>query len=681
MMETSRNVEPLWRARALLAALVCLAAVSDRVEAAVGDVFLDTKPGRLGGTVTVDVSYEVPPGSVYSIEGEIAFDESLLSLTRSSVTAAGGTSGWHVDAFVVGGTVRFALAGSSPLEPGINDVAKLRFDVIAASPDVVAPLTWSWCRTDEEPVSGQMHDGAVYVTAGGPRAWFVATDGVDGAAFGTSESPFASVQAAVNVSAAGDSILVNPGTYPALGNSNVDIDVEGLYIASVNRDPAEVTFDLAGAAGISYSAPEGPLGEGPSIHGITFANGTIALSVERDALDPPTLPAVTYRVLDCVFDSNDTAVWTRLAAGEVRGSTFLGNAAGISAHLIPPTSIRDCTFEDGTGIILNEIYSGAALIEGSVFRTNDRAITGFNTEAYPGSTSLEILECDISGPADGGIVLDYGYVNDASISVANTHVTNSGWQGIEVTAYGAITIDDVEVAGSANNGIVAIASGSSGAIIGGSRVVANGDWGVLVGGDNPVELLSLTDVTIMGNDGGGIRALGDATLALDHAVIADNIGFGVEKTTNGWGGRPALEIMSSTIAMNAGGGINVTGVTEDVVVTGSILAMNPGDALKGSPASVVFGCNDVYGNAQDYVGALAGLEGENGNISLDPWFCFGNSTDAYSVSVDSPCLDVPGCGRIGALVATAMLGAERPRDCMSVLTGSRMETGNRGRQR
>jgi len=65
-------------------------------------------------------------------------------------------------------------------------------------------------------------------------------------------------------------------------------------------------------------------------------------------------------------------------------------------------------------------------------------------------------------------------------------------------------------------------------------------------------------------------------------------------------------------------------------------------------------CSDLYGNSGgDWVGCVAGQNGSDGNVSIDPYFCDPDNRD-FMIAEDSPCApdySGPDCGLIGALGA------------------------------
>jgi len=68
----------------------------------------------------------------------------------------------------------------------------------------------------------------------------------------------------------------------------------------------------------------------------------------------------------------------------------------------------------------------------------------------------------------------------------------------------------------------------------------------------------------------------------------------------------------------------------------------------GADCSATLTCTDVYNNpVGDWVGCIAGQEGTNGNISVDPFLC-DPATGDFRLAAGSPCLIGP-CGQMGAL--------------------------------
>jgi hypothetical protein len=90
------------------------------------------------------------------------------------------------------------------------------------------------------------------------------------------------------------------------------------------------------------------------------------------------------------------------------------------------------------------------------------------------------------------------------------------------------------------------------------------------------------------------------------------------------------------------------------VFENTIIANSPTGAsfLALSGSNPELSCSDIWGNAGgDWVGAIAGQLGINGNINEDPIFCDPAAAD-YTIHYDSPCAphnSGPGCDLIGAL--------------------------------
>ncbi len=119
--------------------------------------------------------------------------------------------------------------------------------------------------------------------------------------------------------------------------------------------------------------------------------------------------------------------------------------------------------------------------------------------------------------------------------------------------------------------------------------------------------------------------------------------------------RSGLQVDSSTFYYVWEGSCQGSAIVSDsatVGVTNCILSFSPNGRAVGcyGDGTVTLSCCDVYGNAGgDYVGCIAGQQGVDGNISLNPLFCDAPAGD-LTLESGSPCAEEnnPGCGRIGA---------------------------------
>jgi len=118
--------------------------------------------------------------------------------------------------------------------------------------------------------------------------------------------------------------------------------------------------------------------------------------------------------------------------------------------------------------------------------------------------------------------------------------------------------------------------------------------------------------------------------------------------------QPLIE--SCTFAGNtalSGGVLDYQWGTGTATLARCIIALSPsGQAVSCQGGSTVtLACCDVFGNeGGDWVGCIAGQEGQNGNLALDPCFCDPESGD-LRLREDSPCAPDynPACNLIGAL--------------------------------
>jgi hypothetical protein len=162
-------------------------------------------------------------------------------------------------------------------------------------------------------------------------------------------------------------------------------------------------------------------------------------------------------------------------------------------------------------------------------------------------------------------------------------------------------------------------------------------------------VLEMESCHIVGNrsiKGGGLYAR-ESSVLLDSVVVAGNRAAGGGALAADVGGR--FDLRNCTLAANTGDlGAALYTVGGTASLAGCIIAAHVGAPTFLSSGSTSFACSDLFGNAQNtVVGTDLG-----GNVSLDPGFCAldaaGGSFD-LRLSETSPLVNLPGCGRLGAL--------------------------------
>jgi hypothetical protein len=154
---------------------------------------------------------------------------------------------------------------------------------------------------------------------------------------------------------------------------------------------------------------------------------------------------------------------------------------------------------------------------------------------------------------------------------------------------------------------------------------------------------------IMNGNGAGMRCDNGSTVTLTGCTFNRHNGpvnGGAISTISS-----DLTIDGCTFHMNSagtsGGGIYTNGSTVNVDNTIIAFGMNGGAVgCPGTPPT--FTCSDIFGNVGgDWTGCIAGQGGADGNFSEDPRFC-SRETANFTLRSCSPCIDAPGCGRVGA---------------------------------
>lgn len=195
--------------------------------------------------------------------------------------------------------------------------------------------------------------------------------------------------------------------------------------------------------------------------------------------------------------------------------------------------------------------------------------------------------------------------------------------------------------------------------------------------DTGIKLTSGSDLLVRGNEirecGVGVHAVGVDGFRLLKNTILDATGPGVMTETVGglvaednvvgkcggpgvvldhplighWIDPLAALLRGNTIFRNGDSGMVMPRTLGyPIGVENNICATNGGWGLSvpaGQP--VELSCNDWFGNG---LGSVDGVSAHSSDLTVDPMFCNADSADVRLQSA-SPLLDVPGCGRIGAL--------------------------------
>ncbi len=194
---------------------------------------------------------------------------------------------------------------------------------------------------------------------------------------------YTTIQAGINASVAGDTVLVADGTYSGDGNTGLYYSGRAITVTSENG-PEFCTIDCNNESGALHLNN----GETASsvFSGFTVINGNsggLGLAVRISQASPT--------ISHCIFRNNGL-----LAADDAMG----GVMALVESHSL----IDHCVFED------NSAASGGAIY-------------------ISGNGTLEIVSCDFTGNdayAGGAIAVNYGTVNISSCTFESNHSADSG---------------------------------------------------------------------------------------------------------------------------------------------------------------------------------------------------------------------------------------------------------------
>lgn len=200
--------------------------------------------------------------------------------------------------------------------------------------------------------------------------WLVNPDG---------SGDYPTIQAAINASIVGNTIVLGDGVFT--GDENRDIDLMGraLTIRSLSGDPTSCIIDCGGSAGDPHRGFIFTTDEGPDSHieGITIRNGH---SGGEDGGAAYCMQGTSPTFVNCIFEDNASnsqggAVGLLESDITFTGCTFIGNSANNGGAIHGSSAAMhfvNCTFADNSGSYGGAIYG----IGGSL--TSENCIIAFN---------------------------------------------------------------------------------------------------------------------------------------------------------------------------------------------------------------------------------------------------------------------------------------------------------------
>ena len=315
--------------------------------------------------------------------------------------------------------------------------------------------------------------------------------------------PKRTIQAAINVAANGDTVMVMPGTYFE------NIDFNGKEITVKGAAGAATTIIDGGGAGpvVLCNSFEGP---GTTLQGLTIRNG-YADTINGAGM---VIALATVNIADCIFEDNfaDTGV----GGGGVAASSST-------------TTFSNCRFEGNTGFSAGGllIWGGTTTVTDCDFDDNDGMNQGGGMMVY--QANADITDCTFTN----------GYVGFLDAQGAGLYIGENS----NVTMNGCTIADNTPFRGTAG-----IAIHDSTLSLVSCDFTNNHATSIQARGnalDTHNSTITMLGCNFTGNHGGDIG--GGAVYAADSSITATWCGFLNNATSPGvgWGG--AIFLIGSSL--------------------------------------------------------------------------------------------------------------------------------------
>jgi len=492
-----------------------------------------------------------------------------------------------------------------------------------------------------------------------------------------------SIQAGINASSDGDTVLVAPGIY----FENLDFDGHKITLASefiISGDTSVIPSTVidGGSVGAVITIDRG-VSTLAWITGLTIQNGS-----QGGISCYSAFPTVEYNIIqnnqgrgiDIYGDSSGFAI--------IRNNKIISNSStsdggglryygGDAQGIVTGNIFENNTGEYGGGAyVRDEVY-----MTGNVFRENHADRKGDGLYCY--FAEVDLSDCVFDGNEDGI------YAHRSSITASGMTVSGNDGAGI-VSSASPITLTDCDFLNNGGRGITSsesplnladclfsensgggVMSYDTGFIHIENSVFENNSatyygGGIMLWYTSLVEIYNCTFSSNQAGAGGAI-AIRHSVVDIQDCLFDDNLARGSDESEPMGGAIHAvacsLGIENATIVNNIvlaelpwppeygfGGGISVlfnafTTVSHSLFVGNSAPEGSSVGCYVSQPPTLT--CSDIYGNAGgDWTGCIENQIDMNGNFSLNPLFC-----DNFHISSASPCAPANNaCGElIGAL--------------------------------
>lgn len=519
------------------------------------------------------------------------------------------------------------------------------------------------------------------------------------------------IQAGLDSAAAGDTVLIAPGTYAGEGNRDIDFAGKAVTVRG-DGGPDSVTIDCQGTALEPHRAFLFTTGEGTAsvVRGVRIVNGY--------AGSPPRLPAGTAgggsanggavfclgssptllacEFADCIADNGGAVYCGAASEPAIAGCVFSADSAYCGAAVYcdgAAPALDDCDFTGNRGYFDGAIYleggSSPALLDCS-FSGNVGYYAGC---LYVDDSSPQVGDCFFQADSAyyAGVVYASGgspafsgcdFVQNAgsyagaaffspedSVAVAFDGCAFDANRGGDAGAlyfwYDArATIHDCVFTGNQSGddgGAINFWNESRGTITSclfEANAAADDGGAINFWNDSVVSTVSQSRFldNAAGANGGAVNIWNDRVVDFDFCLFARNSApSGTGSAINLWN-TADVSLANCTLYGNVEGLAAVWCHNADVVldVTHTVIAGSTaaGEAIAcGTSAFISLDCCDIFGNeGGDYSDCISGFAGLDGNFSSDPLFCDAPAGN-FDLQAGSPCVAHSGCGQVGAFGA------------------------------